>query len=269
VSSNERRRERRARELARRREQQQAQPSSTNEAPPRLAPEPETPLASPGPVRAVGRWFAKWVWSPVRAVLRWFVYWVWLDKSQLVTWVFRSLTLLSVGYLVYDRMFETVLTVSAAASDPKDAFKYPFSINNNSHLFSVSGLKWQCIIISVKYELLNLHDGVIGYGTNSSIQPGQNLNITCDPYVVAPQSQRSELITAIIQIALSYDVHIPWYNLHVAPNPTPFTWIGNASALTRSKDSAATMTEAFPPREPARFMPAGIREGDTSAAPSV
>ena len=68
MSSSERRRERRARELARRGEQQ-AQPSSTNEAPPRLAPEPEAPLASPGPVRAVGRWFAKWVWS---------------DKSQLV-----------------------------------------------------------------------------------------------------------------------------------------------------------------------------------------
>jgi hypothetical protein len=230
VSSNERRRERRARELARRSAQQQAQPSSTNEAPPRLAPEPEAPLASPGPVRAVGRWLAKWVWSPVRAVGRWLVKWVWLDKSQLVTWLFRFFTVLSVGYLVYDRLFETILTVSTAASDPKNAFKYPFSINNNSHLFSVSGLRWRCLI-SMKTELpdLNYHDNEIGFGTNSSIQAGQNLNITCDPTGRIQIEIKPVIITAVIQILLSYDVHILGYNWHISPNPTQFTWIGSAS----------------------------------------
>jgi hypothetical protein len=178
VSSSERRRERRARELARRHEQQQAQPSSTNEAPPRLAPEPEAPLASPGPVRAVSRWFVKWVWR---------------DKSLLVTWLFRFFTVLSVSYLVYDRLFETALTISAAASDPKDAFKYPFSINNNSHLFLVTGLQWQCLIISIQSEHLNMTKSAIGFGTNASIQAGQNLNITCDPSIMISQAQRSEI----------------------------------------------------------------------------
>jgi hypothetical protein len=49
--------------------------------------------------------------------------------------------------------------------------------------------------------------------------------------------------------------------------------ISAASAQTRSKDSPATTTEAFPPRELplrelSRFMPAGIKGGDTSDAPS-
>jgi hypothetical protein len=124
VSSSERRRERRARELARRGEQQ-AQPSSTNEAPPPGQTETEAPSAPPGLARVVACWLAKWIW---------------FDRSHLVTWLFRFFTVLSVSYLVYDRLFETILTISAAASDPKDAFKYPFSINNNSHLFSVSEL---------------------------------------------------------------------------------------------------------------------------------
>jgi hypothetical protein len=120
VSSSERRRERRARELARRRDQQ-AQHSSANEAPQQQT-ETEEPSAPPGLARAAARWVAKWVW---------------FDKSQLVTWLFRLFTVLSVLYLVYDRIYETSLTTSSVASDPNDAFKYPFSINNNSHLFSI------------------------------------------------------------------------------------------------------------------------------------
>jgi hypothetical protein len=185
-----------------------------NEAPPKLAPEPVAPLASPGPARAVGRWLAKWVW---------------FDKSQLVTWLFRFFTVLSVGYLVYDRLFETILTISAPASDPKDAFKYPFSINNSSHLFSVSKLQWQCLIISIKSDRLSLSSGTLGFATNASIQAGQNLNITCDPSEMIHQDQRSEIKTAIIQIALSYEMGMPWFNWHIAPRPTPFTWIGDAS----------------------------------------
>jgi hypothetical protein len=175
VSSSERRRERRARELARRGEQR-AQPSSTNEAPPPGQTETEAPSAPPGLARAVACWLAKWLW---------------FDRSQLVTWLFRFFTVLSVSYLVYDRLFETILTISAAASDPKDAFKYPFSINNNSHLFSVSGLQWKCLLISIQSQRLNMRNSVIGFGTNSSIQARQNLNITCDPSVLIHQDQKT------------------------------------------------------------------------------
>jgi hypothetical protein len=71
--------------------------------------------------------------------------------------------------------------------------------------------------------------GVIGFGTNSSIQPGKNLNITCDLSVVMHLEPKPEITTAIIQISLSYDINILWSDLHISPNPTPFTWIGNAS----------------------------------------
>jgi hypothetical protein len=213
MTTSERRREKRA-ERARKDAEQHAQRASADKPPPKQAQEPKEPSTSPGLVGAVVRWVVKWVW---------------FDKSQLVTGIFRGLAVLGVGYLLYDRLYETALTVSAAASDPKDAFKYPFSINNNSHLFSVSGLQWRCLIISIKSEHLNMTNGVIGFGTNSSIQAGQNLNITCDPSTMIRSEQRPEFTTAIIQIALSHAVHILWYNLHVAPNPTPFTWIGTAS----------------------------------------
>jgi hypothetical protein len=198
VSSSERRRERReqrARELARWREQQ-AQHSGAIEAPPSGQTEIAEPSTPPGLARAVARWVAKWVW---------------LDKSQLVTWLFRLFTVLSVLYLVYDRIYETDLSATSVASDPNDAFKYPFSINNNRHL-------------NMTRDLIRF-----GAGANLSIPAGQNLNIGCNPYSVISVEQKSKITSAVIGILLLYDVDILWFHWHRVPSPAFFTWVGDAS----------------------------------------
>jgi len=217
VSSSERRRERReqrARELARKREQQ-AQPFSANDTPPLKQAETE---ATSAPA------------EPVRALAGWLTHWVWFDKSQLVAWLFRLFTVLSVFYLVYDRIYDTSLTASIVASDPNDAFKYPFSINNTSRIFSISNIQWNCILISIKSERLSMDRSLIGFGTKLSIPPGQNLNIGCNPYSIMHFEGSPKITTAVIQILLLYDVDIlRIIHWHRVPAPTLFTWFGDAS----------------------------------------
>ena len=53
----------------------------------------------------------------------------------MANWFFRSLTLLSVFYLVFDRIYETSATISAPAPDALKPFSFPFSVRNNSHFF--------------------------------------------------------------------------------------------------------------------------------------
>jgi hypothetical protein len=51
----------------------------------------------------------------------------WL-KENFLTWLFRLFTLISVGYLVYDRFYETGALIQSPASDPKNPFLFPFQL---------------------------------------------------------------------------------------------------------------------------------------------
>jgi hypothetical protein len=84
-------------------------------------------------------------WDYLASVIKAVIFWIW--RLITVNNAFRFLTLMSVGYLVYDRVFETDASVSVQASDPNDAFEFPFSINNNSHLFSISNIHWNVVMI--------------------------------------------------------------------------------------------------------------------------
>src|SRR5579859_7322674 len=97
------------------------------------------------------------------------------------TWLFRSLTLLSFCYLIYDRIYETSATVSVSASDPRNPLDmFPFSINNNSHLFEIRDIRWGCQIITARNEYGEiLRNMMLSQGTKSVIEKGGNLNISC------------------------------------------------------------------------------------------
>ena len=67
---------------------------------------------------------------------------LWQRRLAIVkaTWsgFFRLATLLSVGYLVYDRIYETSVAISSETADAGQPFRIPFTVTNNSHLFWIS-----------------------------------------------------------------------------------------------------------------------------------
>lgn len=163
-------------------------------------------------------------------------FWIW--RLITVTNVFRLFTLLSVGYLVYDRIFETAASVSVQASDPNDAFEFPFSINNNSHLFSIYNIQWKIAMIHAvsKVSGVTYHFGRNGFdsGTVSLINPGRNLNVKFDvlsptsPFIKTPE--KGKFTDAELEFSLVYDVNLfGVYNWTRRPIPTRFTWIGDAT----------------------------------------
>src|SRR6202021_183900 len=70
-------------------------------------------------------------------------------KDYWVNWAFRLMAVLSVSYLILDRIYETGATISVAASDPRDPFAYPFTLTNLSHLWKLHGLGWECTVLSL------------------------------------------------------------------------------------------------------------------------
>ena len=92
----------------------------------------------------------------------------------------RLVTLASVAYLVYDRIYESDATLSVSASDPNFAFEFPFTITNNSHVFAIRNVKWSCHILSIKFEKGNVGtEWETIRGASNVIAAGQNLNIDC------------------------------------------------------------------------------------------
>jgi hypothetical protein len=231
----------RAREIARMRDRQ-AQLSNANEVPPLQAETTRESLAkasqsqtSSAEAHSTARvWFdtqirrARLIWRRFWSITRCF----WFDKTQIITWALRVVTVLGFSYLVIERIYESNLTVSIVASDPEDPFRYPFSINNNSHLWSMSNIQWRCLLISIDAPPnVHLVYNVLASDTVSNIPAGQNLNISCPASsMIVPMPK---ITTAVIKIALSYDVNIDLWIIHRLwhryPDPTLFTWAGRAS----------------------------------------
>ncbi len=226
----------RAHEFARTRERQ-AQLSNAIEAPPPQAEPTKDSLTQASqpqirqtciilrlPSRILG-WIcttARWFWT----IFCWF----WFDKTQLITWALRVVTVLGFSYLILERIYESNLTVSIVASDPEDPFKYPFSLNNNSHMWSVSTIQWHCALISIEAPPVHMAYNLLKEGTFLNIPPGQNLNIGCP---VSSFMKPPKVTSAVIEIELSYDVNIDIWLIHHLwhrqPPPTIFTWAGSAS----------------------------------------
>ena len=170
-------------------------------------------------------WLALWPWRHPRSTLK-------------AGWsgIFRIATLLSVGYLVFDRIYETGATLSSPLSDPADPFRLPFTITNNSHLFSLRNLKWTCRTQDVES---NTGAEAAGFpkilrGSQSILLPGQILNIDCN--IAGPTSHLiripEQIVRADLEIELLYDADIDYflghYLWHREPPATQFRWVRGA-----------------------------------------
>jgi hypothetical protein len=178
-----------------------------------------------------------WIWLCDRFF--WVASWLWHHPGKVVVtlwgFFFRVLTLVSVGYLVYDRIYEADATISASASDPKYPFTFPFTITNNSHVFAISRVEWACHALDVKWEVNNeMSNSMLVSGSRSVIPPGQVLNIDCE--VVGPNSagvrwsKDIKITSATIEIAVAYESDFfGVFSIRRQPRPTRFTWFSEAS----------------------------------------
>jgi hypothetical protein len=180
-----------------------------------------------------------WIWVVDAAI--WCLLWIaknpWKSTKTATNILFRLATVLSVGYLVYDRVYETVATITSPASDPNHPFMFPFAITNSSHLFTFRNISWFCDAIHIKADIGTVIDNIgIISGTANEILPGQSLNIYCDPAgPILRLIHRSEkILEACIAIRLRYDVDVYYVIGHYLssrfPAPTTFTWFPHATS---------------------------------------
>lgn len=144
----------------------------------------------------------------------------------LLNWLFLFLTLLSIAYLVFDRIYETSATITTPVPHAINPFTFLFSITNNNHLFEIRNLVWGC---RADYLDTTLHDkftnSTLGSGIRRTIPPGGILNIDCNKNgSVNIMSGGGKVIKGRMSIKISYDAIIfrilPW---HISPPATKFT----------------------------------------------
>jgi hypothetical protein len=180
---------------------------------------------------------SRWV-SLLRSLLRS----LWRHHEKIASWTFRFLALPGIAYLVYDRIFEADVTISSVASDPQYAFRYPFTITNNSRIFSIRDVRWSCQAIRLVTTLgARVADGQTINGTTSVIPEAQSLNIMCNlwgpgssmaPYPRVPViggPMPVSFVDARIRIALEYKLDFfGLFSFSRKPSAL-FTWAADAS----------------------------------------
>jgi hypothetical protein len=96
-----------------------------------------------------------WIWVIDAAI--WCFLWIWKNPwrstKTALSIFFRLATLISVGYLVYDRIYETEASLSAPISTANHPPDFIFAITNNSHLFKIYEIQWRCLMIDVENSL--------------------------------------------------------------------------------------------------------------------
>ena len=158
--------------------------------------------------------------------------WIWCDKSLIVSWLFRLFTLSSVGYLVYDRIYETGVNISVSASDPRDPLYFPFSIVNNSHIFTIRHINYLC---GIDIFETSIKSGFYGGGSGGfklspeypELSPGGIINISCRGSIVV---QAPVTVTkAVIDIVVDYETSLFGIYSLKRRQVTRFTWAADAS----------------------------------------
>lgn len=147
-----------------------------------------------------------------------------------VNWVFRVATAVSVGYLLYDRIYETAATLSISASDPHDPMMFPFSVTNNSHIFKIRHFHWTCWVISFVNAK---NSGMANFGLTQkrsaefTIDEGETLNFHCfkGNGMKIFDFGDAPVLKAEVMVEISYNSA---FNAKL-DEKTKFTWIGEAS----------------------------------------
>jgi hypothetical protein len=184
-------------------------------------------------------------WRVIQTIVERFVLWFFL-KSKPVLVIVNIGGLIGLGYLTADTYFQTEATISSVASDPKDPFYFPFSVVNNSHLFSITNVNWTCkIIYLINDEPSAITDSQTGgSGFQARILPNGVLNIACGGFQVRPP-----VTEASVCIGLSYNTSVFGLPLPRTPPPTEFSWYGRSSSPQWIKGTSLRKRPAnLPPR---------------------
>lgn len=173
-----------------------------------------------------------WIWAVDAAI--WCLLWIWTNPwrstKTAVNIFFRIATLLSVAYLVYDRAYETEATLSSPVLTANKPFGLIFAITNNSHLFTIRNVRWECFADHIKTAPRTNHirDVLVVDGSQKAIGPGQSLNVNCNksgnifPFGFASDETIAE---AVMRIKIAYDTDIfGFLSSHRSPPSTKFTW---------------------------------------------
>ncbi len=155
--------------------------------------------------------------------------WIWNDKALVVTWLLRITTVISFSYLIYDRIYETGVTISAAASDPKNPFYFPFAIINNSHIFEIMHIKYNCGIENLKTNN-NFSLSRVGFVVSNEfprLDAGGILNISCKRALGFGNGV--SVVSAVAVISVDYETNIfSLYSLK-RHQEMKFTWAADTS----------------------------------------
>jgi hypothetical protein len=163
------------------------------------------------------------IWARIWGTICWI-----FQREVFWTWFFRIGTALSVGWLIYDRIYEIAATISISASDPHDPMLFPFSLTNNSHIFKIRNMHWDCEIITLDINGRPvLTNSRVSSGSTKIIDEGQTVNFDCfdigrsKAFDFGPQR-----ITKIDLL-----VHVTYRAAFFRPliQTTRFTWMGEAS----------------------------------------
>jgi hypothetical protein len=146
---------------------------------------------------------------------------------------FRLAAVLSVGYLVYDRLYETAATLSApSSSDPNDPFVFPFSITNNSHIFRITDVNWTCTVASLHTPTTTLENvGVAQSGHTSQIERGKTTNFRC-AIGLFPAGPKAAGAVKEAELFVTFSYKTDFFGLFEFPSDpqsTRFRWYGEAS----------------------------------------
>jgi hypothetical protein len=184
-------------------------------------------------------------WLVIPTIVERFVLWFFL-KSKPVLAIVNIGGLIGLAYLVADTYFQTEAAISSAASDPKDPFYFPFSVVNNSHLFSITNVKWTCKILYLINDkptaIMDSQTG--GSGFLERILPNGVLNIDCSGFTIAPT-----VTEASVCIELSYNTSVFGVPLPRTPPPTEFSWYGRSTNPQWIKGTSLRKPPAnLPPR---------------------
>jgi hypothetical protein len=141
----------------------------------------------------------------------------------------------SVGYLIYDRLYETEATITAALPTDQSPAVFLFTINNNSHLFKITDVRWNCFVehlVTTSGTEINMSGRF--NGSERKILAGHNLNVDCnakqDTSTFLGFKSSDTIAEGTIWIEISYDTDLRFWKLHRSPPPTKFTWFAQGTA---------------------------------------
>jgi hypothetical protein len=156
---------------------------------------------------------------------------LWRRRRPLARWIgilfWRAVTLLSLAWLIFDRVYETGATIAPTGSAPKKSLYFPFAVSNNSHIFTLRNVRWSFHVLEAQFGGLAMQDIMFNVaGKIDEIAPGDVANVSCRR-AIAGLPAPSKLT---LRLNVEYDTKILGYEFSRRPSVL-LTCAADASSL--------------------------------------